>query len=149
MGKIIFVDLNRQLVEKVSLLGIPAICGDYFREIYKIQQPVLMTASNPQWTFGGGIDYAFLQNYPHCIHYKQIKGGTNERITNIVFTTTVDKTLRATKESIRTAIRFAIDHTYEGETLVLSGVGTGIGGLSLDDFVSVVQELLDDNEKYE
>ena len=49
------------------------------------------------------------------------------------------------KEQVKKAIQFAVDNTYEGETLLLSGVGTGIGknnDFTEDDFVEVLKELL-------
>lgn len=51
--KIKFVDGNLALVNKVSALGIiEAKHEDYFREARNTKNPVLMTASNPMWTFG-------------------------------------------------------------------------------------------------
>lgn len=136
-----FVDFNQELVKKVSELGIPAVAGDYFLEANKIERPVLMTASNPYWTFGGGIDVHFLENFPELCKYKRMKGGGNERIGNIVFAITVDENLKSTKEVIIEAIIFALSTLCEHETLVLCGVGTGIGGLGVDEFVSVLKAI--------
>lgn len=142
MRKVIFVDLNNSLVEKVKLLGIESYNYNYFIQALHTERPVLMTASNPYWSFGGGIDAMFAQQFPELVKYKQVKQGGNERIMNICFVVTVDEHLKATKESVKSAIQFALDNTEEGETLLLSGVGTGIGGLSQESFVGVLREVL-------
>lgn len=141
MSKFIVVDLNRELVEEVTKLGIEAHCYDYFLKAYATSRPVLLTASNPQWTFGGGIDHIFTKHFPILCRYKQVKGGEMERIANVVFTITVDDKLRASKEQVEKAISFALDNTYEGETLVIHGVGTGIGGMSVQDFCEIIRKI--------
>lgn len=137
-----FCDLNHNLVEKVKALGLDSVCADYFLEACRTKRPVLMTASNPRWTFGGGIDYLFKEKYPHLVSYKQAVGGGNERIGNICFCLTVNDQLKAERKTVKEAIEFALENTAENETLLLSGVGTGIGMLSEDDFVGILQELL-------
>jgi hypothetical protein len=104
-----------------------------------------MTASNPHFSMGGGLDAKFLEYFPYYCKVKQIKGGGNERIGNIIFAVTVGSDFKATKELVKEAIQFAIDNTDEGETLLLSGVGTGIGAngnFTEDDFVEVLKSLL-------
>ncbi len=136
------IDLNKELIEKAQKLGYEAIHGDYFREGYKQEKPVFMTASNPMWTFGGGLDYLISKHFPNLCEIKQIRGGGNERIANLCFTITVDENLKATKETIKSAIEFALENTSADETLCLSGVGTGIGGLSVDEFLEVLEALI-------
>lgn len=140
--KIKFVDRNKSLVDMVSILGIESICGDYFIEAYKTEQPVLMTASNPFWGFGGGIDGMFMKHFPELCRYKQIKGGGNERIANICFTITVDENLIATEKEVLSAIQFALSHVGQDETLILMGSGTGIGMLSPNQYVECLKKLL-------
>ena len=120
-----FCDLNYPLVRKACYT----------------KRPVLMTASNPQWTFGGGIDAVFEEKYPHLVSFKKMHNGGMERIGNIIFAITVNNYYRATPETIKKALEFAIDNTYDGETLLVSGIGTGIGGLSIDDFISVLKQV--------
>lgn len=137
-----FCDLNHSLVEKVKALGTKAVTGDYFMEVCRTERPVMMTASNPSWTFGGGIDRLFDDYYPHLVSVKKMRGDGMERIGNICFCITVDSSLKATKEQIKKALAFAISSTHESETLLVSGVGTGIGGLSEDDFIGVLKEVI-------
>ena len=144
MNKIYFIDLNNSLVEKVSGLSIKAEHGDYFRNSLDIPHAVLMTASNPQFSFGGGIDAKFAEYFPYYCQMKRYRGGGNERIGNIVFSITVDNNYRATKELIKYAIIFALSQLCKDETLILSGIGTGIGGLSEDDFCEVLKLVLEE-----
>lgn len=137
--KIKIVDLNKELIVKAQEAGFDAVCDDYFRVAYKTPRAVLMTASNPMWTFGGGIDYVFTQHFPKLVDLKQIKGGDQERISNICFCITVDESFKATKESVRNSLEFAVENTDDNETLLVSGVSTGIGGLSVDDFIEVLE----------
>lgn len=132
------IDTNNKLIEACKRAGFDAICADYFREANNIYKHVLCTASNPQWTFGGGIDALFYDKFNGYCVYKQVKGGGMERIGNIVFTITVDSNCRATKEQVQRAIQFAVDNTSDDETLCISGLGTGIGGLSIGEFVGIL-----------
>jgi len=140
-----FVDLNHYLVNKVKKLGIDSTQGDYFLEAYRTPRFVLITASNPFWGFGAGIDAQFKKHFPLLCEYKRQKGGENERIGNICFTISVDEELKSSKEKVGEAIKFALDNTDDRETLILSGIGTGIGknaNFSDDDFISVLEEVL-------
>lgn len=142
MSKLIFCDLNPSLCEAVAELGVVYFCGDYFLYANRVNRPVLMTASNPHFSMGGGLDAVFLKHYPLIVQHKQAKGGGMERIQNIVFAITVDHTYRATPDMIEKAIRFALENTHEGETLLLSGIGTGIGGMSTAQFVDVLNRII-------
>jgi len=141
---LIFCDLNHSLVEKVRALGIESYCDDYFRKSTEIPQAVLMTASNPQFSMGGGLDAKFAEYFPYYCQMKQMRGGGNERLGNIVFAVTVGNDYRANKEMVTSAIKYALEATKEGETLVLSGVGTGIGAngnFTEDDFIDILRGL--------
>lgn len=142
--RLAFVDLNRDLVKAVKELGIKSYWTDYFLKSRKFDNPVFMTASNPAWTFGGGIDAIFLQNYRGLCEQKQTQGGGNERIGNICFTITVGDNLRVSKEKVQKAIKFALDNTAEDETLMLMGSGTGIGGLSKEEYIEALKEALEE-----
>lgn len=141
MIKIKIIDLNASLVLAAQGRGIDADLGEYFLEGYKEERPVFVTASNPVWTFGGGIDAVFKKHFPELVRYKQMKGGGMERIANVVFAITVDEHLSASKEKVKEAIEFAIAHTGDDETLILSGLGTGIGGMSVKEFIDIVKEV--------
>lgn len=137
-----FIDLNADLVWEVSKLGIESYCTDYFQEANMTTRPVLMTASNPHFSMGGGLDALFLKHYPLIVKHKQSKGGGMERVQNIVFTITVNDRFKATEEQVEKAIRFAIENTSDNETLLLTGCGTGIGGMSIEQFISILNRVI-------
>ena len=132
------VDLNRSLIQACKEAGLHAEWADYFADIQPNE--VLITASNPMWSFGGGIDFLFKEKYPELVAEKQEKGGGMERIENIVFAITVDENYKATPKIIEKAIRFALSTLKEGEVLRLSGIGTGIGGLTPAQFVATLKK---------
>lgn len=131
-------DLNRKLILACKEAGLDAEWGDYFS--HGVENAVLMTASNPKWTFGGGIDAAFYDHFPELCQEKQDKSGGMERIGNIVFCITVDEHYRAAKEIVKKAVQFAASQLKEEETLIVHGAGCGIGGLAIADFVEIIKE---------
>jgi hypothetical protein len=135
------IDLNNELITLAKEKGYEAVLSDYFQESYRTKNPVFVTASNPAFTFGGGLDYAFTKHFPELCRFKKSKGGGNERISNVCFVITVGDDLQATKETVKSAIKFAIEHTGKDETLCLSGLGTKIGGLSLQEYFEILEEL--------
>ena len=78
--KIKFCDGRYNLVEAVDKanLGIECVQNDYFHEALKTPNVVMITASNPMWTFGGGIDACFKEEFKWLCDWKQLKGGGME-----------------------------------------------------------------------
>jgi len=143
MGKIIFIDNRKSIVDKVSAIGITSICGDYFQEITKIPNHVICSASNPNFTFGGGFDLALNEHFPlYCYEKKKRSYIGNERIGNVCFVITVDDRINANKELVKEALQFATANTLPYETLCVMGLGTAIGRLSEVDFVEILKEVL-------
>lgn len=141
MKNIIVCDLNREVIRNVPK-EIQAIHGDYFQVAYQTPHSVLMTASNPRFSFGGGIDHTFTEHFPKLCEYKRMKGGEMERMGNIVFAITVNDQLKGSKEIIKNAIEFALSTLIDGEVLILSGIGTGVGGITPKVFGEVLQEII-------
>jgi len=135
--KIKFVDLNKKLVEKVreAIPHFECIHWDIFKEEW-----VIVSASNPSFTFGGGLDAQIQKHYPKECEEKQSKKGWNERIGNVIFTITVDNNIQSSKENIRDALQSMFMYWEENETILLSWLGTAIGGLSEDDFIEVLRD---------
>lgn len=48
---------------------------------------------------------------------------------------------RADRETVKRALQFAKSQTGEDETLIISGVGTSIGGLDIETFVNILKEI--------
>ena len=135
--KIIFIDRNKSLVSKVKKAieflpkewNVSAKCGDIFKE-----DGVIVSASNHQFSMGGGLDALIAEKYPkECGDID--RKDRNQRHGNIIFTITVGEDLKATHELVSGAIRFAFDNTRKNETVLISGLGTGIGGLDEGDFI--------------
>lgn len=144
--KVKIVDTRHSIIEKCKKAGFDAVQGDYFDEIARIPYHVLCTASNPHFTFGGGIDAAFLQHFPFYCRGKQRAGGGNERIGNIVFAITVDFTQPSNEGLVREALAFARDHTLEHETLCICALGTGIGMMDEETFVELLKKTFKQKE---
>lgn len=138
------VDLNRYLINSLKESGFNAEWKDYFADVQPNE--VLITASNPMWTFGGGIDALFAQKYPDECGTKRLLGGGMERINDIVFSVTVNENYQATPEIVEKAIRFGLSTLKDGEVLRISCLGTGIGGLSKDNFCAILQRIRTDYE---
>lgn len=138
-----FIDFNDGLVRQVGYAAVtyrlPIEC--HTDNIFTYDG-VIVSASNPMFTFGGGLDYHIAQRYPQeCLqkHQHAMQGNNkNERIGNVIFTITVNKYLKATKQLVDRSIRFSLKNTKPEETLLLSGLGTGIGGLSESIFIELL-----------
>lgn len=147
MAKVILIDNRKSIIELAKSLGLKAIWGDYFKESAQFTRHVLVSASNPIFTFGGGLDRELAYNFPfYCELKKKTVFKGNERIGNVCFTITVDERLESNKELVREAIRFSIKNTSDNETLCISGLGTGIGRLSEKDFVEMLIEEIGENK---
>lgn len=135
--KILFVDKNEELVSKVKSAieflpkewNVSAKCGDIFEE-----EGVIVSASNPNFMMGGGLDALIAEKYPKECGDIDRKDG-NQRHGNVIFTITVGEDLKATRELVAEALKSALYNTEKGETVLISGLGTGIGGLDPDDLV--------------
>ena len=121
--KIKFIDINKKLVDKVkkAIPHFECICDDIFNHKW-----VIVSASNPDFTFGGWLDALIAKKYPTECKEKQSKKGWNERIGNVIFTITVDNNLKSNKELIRDALVSIMMYWEEGETILLSWLGTSI-----------------------
>lgn len=146
---IVFMDTNKELVEamhyayllKVAMLKNISTIGFVHG---RILEPfgVMVSASNPLYTFGGGWDLLIRKWFP--IECSQVKDGVNQRIGNVIFTITVSRDIEASKELVREALKFALGNVKEHETLILTGLGTGIGGLKIEEFVEIFKEVIYD-----
>ncbi len=139
--KIVFVDRNIDLVRKVRE-AVKSL-DEKKQELIEVHKGdvfdydgVHVSASNPSFTFGGGLDAVLFKKYnKECLQARKTKGM--KRIGNVIFTITVDNEYFATEYRVRKALEFAIENTKTRETLVLSGLGTGIGGLNERTFVKL------------
>ena len=134
--KIKFIDKNQSLVNKVrkATLHLPfraeVLCDDIFN-----YEGVIVSASNPDFTMGAGLDALIAEKYPEEVKQARKNPNKNQRIGNVIFTITVNEDLKATKSRVIKALKFALFNVKKNETALISGLGTGIGGLDEDEFV--------------
>lgn len=135
--KIKFIDKNKTLVEKVkkTIPHFECICDDIFNH-----DGVIVSASNPSFTFGWWLDALIAKKYPEECKQKQTKKGWNERIWNVIFTISVDDNIKSNKSLIWDALQSIMMFWDENETILLSWLGTAIGWLPEDDFIDVLKD---------
>jgi len=146
---IVFIDQNKELVdalryyyllESAMLKEIPII--GFVHGTVLEPYGVIVSASNPDFTMGGGWDAQIARWYPREARAAYINKGVNQRIGNVIFTITVNRDIEASKELVKEALKFALSNVKEHETLVLTGLGTGIGGLKIEEFVEIFKEVV-------
>lgn len=146
MKKIVFIDKNKRLVNKVKkALGeskVQVKHGDIFAE-----RGVIVSASNPNFTMGGGLDALIARKYPKECAEARNTPGKNKRIGDVIFTITVDNKLKSNIMLVRKALNFAKRNLKKNETLLVSGLGTGIGGLSYKAFANAFVEVFGNKQK--
>lgn len=137
--KILFIDKNESLVKKVKKaikhlpFEVSAKQGDIFSK-----KGVIVSASNPSFSMGGGLDAAIAERYPRECEIARKTPGEMRQVGPVMFTITVGDDLKATRDTVGSALKFALDtknHSSYEQTMLVSGLGTGIGGLDEDDFV--------------
>lgn len=135
----IFCDLNESLCQKVkSQTNLNVECGDIFG-IAEKHNALIATASNPEFHMGAGLDLAIRLKYPeqtNNLYY----GKVDKNIIGIV---SVGYDFKATQTLIRMALSTIqkIDRQQEKE-VVFTGIGTKIGGMSEDQFIKILTEIL-------
>lgn len=143
--KLVVADLNWDLIKELGeRLGSPYIKSPlslYWGSIFDLKG-VIVSASNFYYQMSGGLDAQINRRYFNECEEARKDPGVNQRIGNVIFTITVDENLNATPELVRNAVRFALDNVKKDETLLLSGLGTGIGSLNIETFCDILLEEL-------
>jgi hypothetical protein len=143
MNKIIFCDKNKELLEKAkTVFGevgtidnihselIVDNSGDILKCKKKYPEAKIVTASNPDFSMGGGLDLILKNEYP-----EQCNGLREFKITkDLFFVISVNKDLKATKKIIRRAL-LGVYFCSRKNDIILTGLGTGIGGISSEAFL--------------
>jgi len=136
---IIFCDLKKDLCHKVakaikdnSLKGIKVEQGDIMKK-----RGLIVSASNPSFTMAGGLDALIAKKYPKECERARKHPNINQKINNVIFTVTVDNSLTADGDKIAYALGF-IKAYAKNNRVLLSGLGTGIGGMDEDTFVEIL-----------
>lgn len=119
-------------------------------DMFSVSEPKnVVTCSNKWLSMGGGIDAVIAKKYPkECATAKeQLGNGTMDnlltpfRVGNVVFAVTVDDELKADIGAIKNSLTFIFKMLKpHNETFVFTGMGTGIGGLSPEEFINLCKE---------
>jgi len=138
-------DLNKSLIKKAKKLKgeieFKAVCGDIF-EYQKKNGGLIATASNPSFNMGGGLDGKIAKRFP-----EEVKQAKEFMYTdNLFFTVTVDNELKSSREIIKRAL--AGCYAYRSINIIISGFGTGIGGLDEDIFIEELECIINDDLRY-
>jgi hypothetical protein len=142
---IIFCDTNKELCDMVDTIKSEnKWCFDFIVEnmdIFDCKKKYpwskIATASNPDFTFGGGLDLAIAGVYK-----KEIKQAKEFLFTdNLFFTITVWKDLKATKKIVQRALIWCFAYWTDND-IIISWFGTWIWWLSLYDFVLELNKIL-------
>ena len=135
---ILFSDTNKELCDKMRGLGlnIKVFNQDVFKTKREHPKAKIVTASNQSFSAGGGLDYQLAVAYPN--EWLLAKEGlvTN----NLCFVISVNEQFKATKELIRIALNRAKVYSQRFN-IILTGLGTGIGDLSIDCFIDLFKEV--------
>ena len=141
--KLILCDKNKKLVKEFKKLKseyfelVVDTTGDVFKAKKKYPNAKIVTASNKDFTFGGGLDAALKSKYPdECMKCKEF--GSSD---NLFFTITVDENYRCDKDILLRAL-VGMFANITKHSFILTGLGTGIGGLSIIEFITVLTKVL-------
>ena len=141
MNKIIFCDKNKELVAKVKEVIennknnlhcelIVDTSGDVLECKEKHPDAKIVTASNPKFDMGGGLDLILKTKYAEqCQTAREFK-TTND----LFFVVSVDNDLKSTRKIIQRAL-LGVYFCSRKNDIILTGLGTGVGGLSSKDFI--------------
>ena len=150
--KLTFCDKNKNLVKKVDTLfkkykkneaglELKAVSQDIFK--YQAENGGLIcSASNPDFNMAGGLDSLISKNFPEEVKMAKEFNMTN----NLFFLITVDKNIKSSKEIIRRALAGVF--AYRDNNLILTGIGTAIGGLDESIFLEELERILNADLSY-
>lgn len=143
MNKIIICDKNKELIEKIKLIK---FTNRYHEIVISDKDDVLeckndypnakiVTASNPEFNPGGGLDKILFDKY------KDEWGEAREFnwTDNLFFVVSCDKNIKATREIIQRAFVGVSGYSHKFD-MILTGIGTSIAGLDIDTFIELLIE---------
>ena len=135
---LIFCDKNKELCEKVKELEIPDLVVENM-DILKCKEKYpdfkICTASNPDFSAGGGLDKILKDKYPE--EWKQAKEFNITE--NLFFVVSVDNTITDSNVITR-ALAGVLG--YKHKDLIITGIGTAIGNLDISIFLDLVKKII-------
>ena len=141
---LILIDLNQSLLKKANNLGIKTLYSDIIKYHKEHKNTLLCSASNPMFNMNGGLDAVIKFNFPDIC--KRLTKNKNQIKKDIAFIISVNNQIKSTQKLIKEAIQFVLQNA-KGRTILLTGLGTGIGGMSEDIFLKILHTELNKQNK--
>ena len=118
-----------------SGVEIEFVCGDIIALHEKTPNSRIVTASNPSFSPDGGLDALLAKKY-----------GWNDPTEfmwndNLFFVKSVDEDRRANKVIVERALVGVLGYAAR-YTMLLTGIGTGVGGLAVDGLEALIKKVL-------
>ena len=143
--KLVFIDKNEELVRRVSALfekyktnkwdyELEARVGDISKE----RDGIFVTASNPEFLAGGGVDGVLAKRFKS--QWKDLKEGV--KADNLFPVVSVGKDRCAEEWRVMRSLSLVFLLLRNESRVVLTGIGTGIGGLSVNNFCKLLENVL-------
>jgi hypothetical protein len=143
---LIFAEKNQELRElfKSSFPHIEVV-----DDAFAYPDAVIVSCSNPKFTMGAGLDAEIAKRYELATEIIQsyaeryplmIFPGFVVRIGNVLFSVTVDDNLVANIRGIKDVLG-SVKILSQRENVVMTGLGTGIGGLAHYEFIDLCKEI--------
>ena len=148
MNKLIICDKNKELINQLKEINLKS---DYFDFIISDKDDVfeckkdypdarIVTASNPDFKAGGGLDLALANKYPE--EWKQAK---EFNITdNLFFIISCNDKFKSSRQIIKRALVGVFAYKNKGD-FILTGIGTAIAGLNINIFIEELGRLTNAN----
>ena len=144
MRKLIICDENKELIKAVERYlkengngvfdSVEVIHGDVVRVHKKNPETRIVTASNPSFSPDGGLDAVLAKKY----EWQPKEFGWDDHLFYAVSVN--DKRVSNKQILLRLAVGLlGFSHNF---TPILTGVGTGIGGLEIDTFIEILRAIL-------
>ena len=137
---IVFCDTNKELCKKIKALN-----GDikvFNKDVFKLKKQKeyedykIVTASNPSFSAGGGLDKSLKYAYPE--QWGEAKEFNYTR--DLFFVISVGDKFKTDEIIIKRCL--AGVRAYQYKNLILTGIGTGIGGLNIDAFIDLFKKVI-------
>jgi len=143
---IIFVDKDRELVDlvKSEIPSMIALQGDIIKiRKDEYQKALICSASNPKFEANGGLDKILAENFPD----DWIKAKEFALTENLFFVVSVDSGIKSNLKLVQRAL-IGVHGYSRDRDIIITGLGTGIGGLDRNEFVKLLKQFSSANLSY-
>src|SRR3990167_6345616 len=145
MRNLIICDKNKKLINAVNEFvksygfgvfdDVQVICGDVIKVHEKTPNSKIVTASNPQFLPDGGLDLVLSKKYDWS------KAAEFYFSNDLFYVVSVNNDRKSSKEILLRSAVGILGYSTKF-TPILTGIGTGVGGIAIDVFVEVLKAIL-------